>query len=135
MKPDLSVKISSLELKNPVLTASGTFGYGLEYKDCFDPALLGGIVTKTVTLEPRMGNPMPRIAETPAGMLNSIGLANVGVDQFIVSKLPELEGLDTAVVANIADALPCPAGVERNRLAAPELNLAIEEKTPSAALE
>lgn len=102
MKPDLSVKIGSLELKNPVITASGTFGYGLEYNDYFDPALLGGIVTKTVTLEPRTGNPMPRIAETPAGLLNSIGLANVGAEQFIESKLPELKDLDTAVIANIA---------------------------------
>jgi dihydroorotate dehydrogenase (NAD+) catalytic subunit len=102
LKPDLSVKIGSLNLKNPVLTASGTFGYGLEYSKYFDPALLGGIITKTVTLEPRAGNPMPRIAETPAGMLNSIGLANVGADVFLESKLPELEALQTAVIANIA---------------------------------
>ncbi|NQT25337.1 dihydroorotate dehydrogenase [candidate division KSB1 bacterium] len=102
MKPDLSVIIGSLNLKNPVMTASGTFGYGLEYADYFDPAMLGGIITKTVTLEPRAGNRMPRIAETPAGMLNSIGLANVGVESFLESKLPELENLKTAVIANIA---------------------------------
>jgi len=102
LKPDLSVIIGSLNLKNPVMTASGTFGYGLEYADYFDPAMLGGIITKTVTLEPRAGNRMPRIAETPAGMLNSIGLANVGVESFLESKLPELENLKTAVIANIA---------------------------------
>ena len=70
MKPDLSVQIGNVLLKNPVLTASGTFGYGSEYTDYYDANLLGGIVTKTITLEPRSGNPMPRIAETPAGMLN-----------------------------------------------------------------
>jgi dihydroorotate dehydrogenase (NAD+) catalytic subunit len=101
-KADLSVRIGSLKLKNPVLTASGTFGYGTEYADCIDTAKLGGIVTKTVTLHPREGNPMPRIAETPSGMLNSIGLANVGVERFLLDKLPELEGLDTAVVVNVA---------------------------------
>lgn len=102
MKPDLSVKIGALHLKNPVLTASGTFGYGLEYRDFFDPACLGGLITKTVTLKPREGNPLPRIAETPGGMLNSIGLANVGVESFLQSKLPELESLNTAVIVNIA---------------------------------
>lgn len=99
---DLSVRIGSLGLKNPVLTASGTFGYGTEYAGYFDTGLLGGIVTKTVTLEPREGNPMPRIAETPAGMLNSIGLANVGIERFLSEKLPALEGLDTRVVVNVA---------------------------------
>jgi len=99
---DLSVRIGSLSLKNPVLTASGTFGYGTEYSEFFDPACLGGIVTKTITLEPRAGNPMPRIAETPAGMLNSIGLANVGVEQYIAEKLPLLEGMDTSVITNVA---------------------------------
>ena len=99
---DLSVSIGSLTLKNPVLTASGTFGYGTEYGAFFDVSQLGGIVTKTITLEPRTGNPMPRIAETPAGMLNSIGLANVGVDRFISEKLPALESLDTNVIVNIA---------------------------------
>lgn len=99
---DLSVRIGSLRLKNPVLTASGTFGYGTEYGAYFDAGRLGGIITKTITLETREGNPTPRIAETPCGMLNSIGLANVGVDRFVSEKLPELEGLDTAVIVNIA---------------------------------
>ena len=84
------------------MTASGTFGYGTEYGAYFDVSRLGGIVTKTITLEPRPGNPMPRIAETPAGMLNSIGLANVGVDGFLDEKLPALEPLDTAVIVNVA---------------------------------
>jgi dihydroorotate dehydrogenase (NAD+) catalytic subunit len=99
---DLSVHIGPLTLKNPVLTASGTFGYGTEYRDYFDMSELGGIITKTITLHPREGNPIPRIAETPCGMLNSIGLANVGVDRFVSDKLPELEGMDTAVIVNIA---------------------------------
>lgn len=102
MTADLSVRIGALRLKNPVLTASGTFGYGTEYADYADLSKLGGIVTKTVTLEPRDGNPMPRLAETPAGMLNSIGLANVGVERFIADKLPALEGLDAAVIVNVA---------------------------------
>ena len=99
---DLSVQIASLTLKNPVLTASGTFGYGTEYMPYFDVNQLGGIITKTVTLEAREGNPLPRIAETPAGMLNSIGLANVGMKRFIEEKLSDLESLTTAVIVNIA---------------------------------
>jgi dihydroorotate dehydrogenase (NAD+) catalytic subunit len=99
---DLSVRIGSLVLKNPVLTASGTFGYGTEYAEYFDIWRLGGIITKTITLEPRVGNLMPRISETPAGMLNSIGLANVGADRYLAEKLPQLEALDTVVITNVA---------------------------------
>lgn len=99
---NLSVMIGPLELKNPVLTASGTFGYGTEYGKYFDVSLLGGVITKTITLHPREGNPVPRIAETPCGMLNSIGLANVGAERFVIEKLPELEKLDTAVIVNVA---------------------------------
>ncbi|MBN2104975.1 dihydroorotate dehydrogenase [bacterium] len=99
---DLSVKIGSLRLKNPVLTASGTFGYGRDYDEYLDIAQLGGIVTKTITLNPREGNPMPRIAETPAGMLNSIGLSNVGADRYLSDKLPALKNVDTVVIANVA---------------------------------
>jgi dihydroorotate dehydrogenase (NAD+) catalytic subunit len=126
---DLSVQIGTLWLKNPVLTASGTFGYGVEYADYFDPSLLGGIITKTVTLEPREGNIMPRIAETPAGMLNSIGLANVGIKRFLSEKLPRLDGLDTAVVVNVAGktARDCAEVTERvqehSRVDAVELNV------------
>jgi len=100
-KPDLGVTIGPLKLKNPVLAASGTFGYGREYEDLFDPACLGGIVVKGLSLKPRAGNPPPRIVETPCGMLNAIGLANVGVERFLEEKLPRLRGLDTVVIANI----------------------------------
>ena len=99
---DMKVTIGSLTLKNPVLTASGTFGYGTEYAPYFDISRLGGVVTKTITLEPRQGNPMPRIAETPGGMLNSIGLANVGAERFLNEKLPALSDLNTAVIVNVA---------------------------------
>lgn len=101
MKPDLSVKLGPLRLDNPVLTASGTFGYGLEFKPFLDLGRLGGLVTKGLSPKPRQGNPPPRIVETPAGMLNSIGLQNVGVDAFIAEKLPELRRHRTAVVANV----------------------------------
>ena len=99
---DLSVRIGSLELKNPVLTASGTFGYGTEFGAYFDISRLGGIITKTITPFPREGNPTPRLAETPCGMLNSIGLANIGVDGFVSDKLHQLESLDTSIIVNIA---------------------------------
>ena len=99
---DLTVHLGPLTLKNPVLTASGTFGYGTEYGACYDVSQLGGIVTKMITLNPREGNPMPRIAETPGGMLNSIGLANVGSEVFLEKKLPQLEALDTTVIVNVA---------------------------------
>jgi dihydroorotate dehydrogenase (NAD+) catalytic subunit len=98
---DLSVRIGSLRLKNPVLTASGTFGYGDEYAHVVDLKSLGGVVTKTVTLQPRAGNAPTRIAETPAGMLNSIGLENVGLERFIGEKLPRLAKLSATVVASI----------------------------------
>jgi len=99
---DLSVQIGSLHLKNPVLVASGTFGYGKEFEDLLDLNRLGGIITKTITLEPRPGNPPPRIVETTAGMLNSIGLANVGVNSFIKDKLPYLQDINTAIIVNVA---------------------------------
>lgn len=97
----LATSVGPLRLRNPVLTASGTFGYGQEMASFFDVAELGGIVTKTVTMRPRPGNPTPRIAETPAGMLNSIGLQNVGLDGFLRDKLPYLAALDTVVVVSI----------------------------------
>jgi dihydroorotate dehydrogenase (NAD+) catalytic subunit len=97
----LSVRVGQLELANPVLTASGTFGYGLEYDDFFDVKELGGICTKGLSLHPRPGNPPERICETPAGMLNAIGLANVGVEAFCTEKLPKLRQRGVTVVANI----------------------------------
>jgi len=99
---DLSVDVGGLRLKNPVLVASGTWGWGQEYARLVDPGLLGGLVTKAVTLHPREGNPPPRTAETPSGLLNSIGLANIGVGRFIEEKLPDLARLDTAVIVNVA---------------------------------
>ena len=99
---DLSVNVGGLSLKNPVMTASGTFGYGQEYKDMVDLDRLGAIITKAITLEPRAGNPPPRIIETPAGMLNAIGLANVGSIAFIKEKMPFLRTVDTQIVVNVA---------------------------------
>jgi dihydroorotate dehydrogenase (NAD+) catalytic subunit len=87
---DLRVELAGIELRNPVLAASGTFGYGLEFEPFFDLRQIGGFVAKSLTLEPRHGNPPPRIAETAAGMLNSISLENVGVDAFLRDKLPRL---------------------------------------------
>jgi dihydroorotate dehydrogenase (NAD+) catalytic subunit len=98
---DLTVDVGGLRLANPVLTASGTFGYGLEYDAFFDVAWLGGICTKGLSVEPRAGNPPQRIAETPAGMLNAIGLANVGVEAFCTDKLPTLRARGVTVIANI----------------------------------
>ncbi|MCX8011065.1 MAG: dihydroorotate dehydrogenase [Ignavibacteria bacterium] len=102
IQPSLEVQLGSLKLKNPVLVASGTFGYGLESKDFTDVNKIGGIVTKSLSLKPRKGNPPPRICETPAGMLNAIGLANIGVERFLKEKLPELNKLDTKLIVNIA---------------------------------
>jgi dihydroorotate dehydrogenase (NAD+) catalytic subunit len=98
----LSVKIGKLSLKNPVLVASGTFGYGEEYKGLVDINKLGAIITKTITLKPKAGNKPPRIAETPQGMLNSIGLENCGSETFIKEKLSFLKTLKTAFIVSIA---------------------------------
>lgn len=100
-KVNLEVEVSGLKFKNPVLTASGTFGYGLEFCGFFDISKLGGFCTKGLSLKPLAGNAPGRIMETPAGMLNAIGLENVGVEAFIAEKLPRLETYDTHVVANI----------------------------------
>ena len=100
-QPDLRVKVGPLELKNPVLTASGTFGYGQEFAPLIDLSALGGIVVKGLSLKPIAGNPPPRTVETPCGMLNAIGLANIGLEAFLKEKLPWLRELDTAVIVNI----------------------------------
>jgi len=100
-KPDLSVQVGPLSFKNPVLTASGTFGYGREFAPVMDPALLGGIVVKGISIKSMEGNPPPRIVETPCGMLNAIGLANVGLEVFLSEKLPWLQKLNTRVIVNI----------------------------------
>ncbi len=99
---DLRVNIAGVDFKNPVITASGTFGFGQEYAKLYDISKLGGISCKGTTLEPRMGNPSPRIAETPSGILNSVGLQNPGVDGFLQHDLPLLENTDIVVIANIA---------------------------------
>lgn len=99
---DLSIQIGSLHLKNPVLLASGTVGYGNEISKFTDISKLGGIVTKSLSLKPRKGNPPQRIVETPSGMLNAIGLANVGVEVFIKEKIPFLKELNTTIICNIA---------------------------------
>ena len=98
---NLSVEIGRLRLRNPVMTASGTFGYGEEYAPYVDLSRLGAIVVKGLSLKPRMGNPPPRIVETPCGMLNAVGLQNVGVNVFIREKLPFLSQFDLPVIANI----------------------------------
>jgi dihydroorotate dehydrogenase (NAD+) catalytic subunit len=103
---DLSVRLGPATLANPVLTASGTFGYGDEYAHIVDPALLGAVITKTVTLAPRAGNPPQRIAETAGGMLNSIGLENVGLERFRSEKLPRLRALGAVVIASIGGETP-----------------------------
>ena len=98
---NLAVDLAGLRLKNPVLTASGTFGYGLEFAPYGDLAGLGGIVVKGLSWEPRAGNPMPRVAETPCGMLNAIGLQNIGARRFVEEKLPQLPWAEVPVIANL----------------------------------
>jgi len=98
----LEVELAGIKFKNPVIAASGTFGFGREYSEYIDLNRLGGISVKGLTLEPRKGNKPPRIAETPAGILNSIGLQNPGVKEFIKNELPFLKGFDTVIIANIA---------------------------------
>ena len=99
---DLSVQLGSLKLKNPVLTASGTFGFGTEYADFIDLERLGGFIVKGTTAEPREGNPYPRMAETPSGMLNAVGLQNKGVDYFAEKIYPTIAGLDTEKIVNVS---------------------------------
>src|SRR4030066_1954242 len=97
---NLTVNLGKLKLKNPVMTASGTFGYGKEYSEFIDLNRLGAIVVKGLSLKPRQGNPPPRIVETPAGMLNAIGLQNIGIDNFIKKKLPFLTQFHIPVIVN-----------------------------------
>ena len=98
--PDLAVTIGGLELKNPVMTASGTFGYGEEYAEFIDLGRLGAVVVKGLSLMPKEGNPPPRIVETSSGMLNAIGLQNIGIERFIHEKIPFLKTYDTKVIVN-----------------------------------
>ena len=127
-KPDLTVEIAGIKMRNPVMTASGTFGYGEEYSSYLNLERLGAIVTKGLSLSPKAGNPMPRIVETPGGMLNAIGLQNVGIEAFIENKIPFLRTVDTPVIVNFfgntedeyaemaerLDKIPEVAGLEMN---------------------
>ena len=126
--PDLSVAVGGLVLKNPVIAAAGTFGFGAEYTQIYDVSCLGGICTKGLTLRPRQGNPPPRLWETPCGLLNSIGLENPGVEAFLREELPRMRGLGTAVIANVWGETPEEYGELAERLSdsgvdAIELNL------------
>jgi dihydroorotate dehydrogenase (NAD+) catalytic subunit len=127
-KPDMSVELAGIKMRNPVMTASGTFGYGAEFADYLDLESIGAMITKGLSLRPKAGNPTPRIVETPGGMLNAIGLQNVGVDAFIAQKLPFLSKVATPVIVNLygntleeygevaarLDGLPGVAGIEVN---------------------
>lgn len=101
---DLIIKIGDITLKNPVLTASGTFGYGIEFADFIDLNRLGGYIVKGTTLEPRQGNPYPRMVETPSGMLNAVGLQNKGIDYFIENIYPRIKTFDSEMVVNVSGA-------------------------------
>src|SRR5690554_605309 len=101
-KLDLRVDLNGLCLKNPIITASGTFGFGKEYGEYYDINDLGAITTKGITMLPRGGNPPPRIAETPSGIINSVGLENPGIDRFIKEELPYLEKLQVPIIVNIS---------------------------------
>jgi dihydroorotate dehydrogenase (NAD+) catalytic subunit len=127
-RPDLSVEIAGIRLRNPVMTASGTFGYGKEFADYLDLESIGAIITKGLSLKPKAGNPTPRIVETPGGMLNAIGLQNVGIDAFIAEKVPFLRTVNTPTIVNLygntleeygelaerLDKIPEVAGIEVN---------------------
>ena len=116
VKPNLAVKIGGIHLKNPLTTASGTFGFGPEYAPYFDLNLLGAITVKGITLRPRTGNPTPRVVETPAGILNSIGLQNPGVERFLSEYLPFLAAYDLPVLVNIAGETPAEYAAVADRL-------------------
>jgi dihydroorotate dehydrogenase (NAD+) catalytic subunit len=127
-RPNLAVDIAGINLRNPVMTASGTFGYGREFSEYLDLEKIGAIITKGLSMKPKAGNPTPRIVETPGGMLNAIGLQNVGIDAFISEKVPFLRTISTPVIVNLygntldeygelaarIDVIPEVAGVEVN---------------------
>lgn len=125
----LNVKVGGLDLKNPVLTASGTFGYGLEFADFIDLNRLGGFIVKGTTLHPREGNDYPRMAETPSGMLNCVGLQNKGVDYFCEHIYPQLKDIDSNVLVNVSGSSPedyaeCAARIDAlDHIPAIELNI------------
>ena len=116
--PDMKVNLAGVELKNPIVVASGTYGFGREYSQFYDLGELGGICAKGLTLHRREGNPAPRIAETPMGILNSVGLQNPGVDAFIEHELPFMRQYDTKVIANISGNTPEEYGIMCEKLSA-----------------
>ena len=126
---DLSVNIGELKLKNPIMTASGTFGYGLEYVDFVELSDIGGIIVKGTTLHPRQGNDYPRMAETASGMLNCVGLQNKGVDYFCNHIYPEIKDIDTNMIVNVSGSSPedyaeCAARIDAlDNIPAIELNI------------
>lgn len=126
---DLRVNIGNLKLKNPVMTASGTFGYGKEFADFVDLSQIGGIIVKGTTLKPRQGNDYPRMAETAQGMLNCVGLQNKGVDYFCEHIYPEIKDIDTNMIVNVSGSSPddyaeCAARIDAlDRIPAIELNI------------
>lgn len=126
---ELKVKINNLELKNPVMTASGTFGYGIEFADFFPLDGLGGIIVKGTTLRPREGNDYPRMAETASGMLNCVGLQNKGVDYFCEHIYPQIKDIDTNMIVNVSGSSPddyaeCASRIDAlDRIPAIELNI------------
>lgn len=126
---DLRVKIGNMELKNPVMTASGTFGYGPEYADFVELSEIGGIIVKGTTLHPRQGNDYPRMAETASGMLNCVGLQNKGVDYFCEHIYPEIKDIDTNMIVNVSGSSPedyaeCAARIDAlDKIPAIELNI------------
>ena len=125
----LNVNINKLELKNPVMTASGTFGYGLEFNDFISIDEIGGIIVKGTTLEPRQGNDYPRMAEVPSGMLNCVGLQNKGVEYFCSNIYPQIKDIDTNMIVNVSgstleDYASCAARInELDNIPAIELNI------------
>ena len=125
----LNVNIGALSLKNPVMTASGTFGYGVEFEDFIDLAGLGGIIVKGTTLKPREGNDYPRMAETASGMLNCVGLQNKGVDYFCEHIYPQIKDIDTNMIVNVSSSSPedyaeCAARIDAlDKIPAIELNI------------
>ena len=126
---NLSVNINGLQLKNPVMTASGTFGYGLEFQDFVPLCEIGGIIVKGTTLKPREGNDYPRMAETPMGMLNCVGLQNKGVDYFCEHIYPQIQDIDTHMIVNVSGSSPedyaeCAARIDAlEKIPAIELNI------------
>lgn len=125
----LNVSIGNLSMKNPVMTASGTFGYGLEYADFVPLEQIGGIIVKGTTLNPRQGNDYPRMAETPSGMLNCVGLQNKGVDYFCNNIYPQIKDIDTNMIVNVSGSSPedyaeCAARIDQlEGIPAIELNI------------